>query len=76
MTSRNINNSHQTASCTLEAVDLREAALNWLANADALRKVAGVKGLNAAWLGGQVAVDHAGHGIGDFLEFQAQPAAA
>ena len=59
MTSRNINNSHQTASCTLEAVDLREAALNWLANADALRKVAGVKGLNAAWLGGQVAVDHA-----------------
>jgi uncharacterized ferritin-like protein (DUF455 family) len=59
MTSSNINNSRQIASCTLEAVDLREAALNWLANADALRKVAGVKGLNTAWQQGQVAVNPA-----------------
>ena len=59
MTSSNINNSSQTTSCTLDAVDLREAALNWLANTSPLRKVAGVKGLNAAWLAGQVAVNPA-----------------
>lgn len=59
MTSSNINNCGQTTSCTLEAVDLREAALNWLANTSPMRKVAGVKGLNAAWLAGQVAVNPA-----------------
>lgn len=52
-------NNCQTTSCTLEAVDLREAALNWLANASPLRKVAGVKALNAAWLAGQVAINPA-----------------
>ena len=59
MTDSNLNNSGQFTSCTLEAVDLREAALNWLANTSPLRKVAGVKGLNAAWLAGQVAINPA-----------------
>jgi len=59
MTDSNLNNSGQFTSCTLEAVDLREAALNWLANNSPLRKVAGVKGLNAAWLAGQVAINPA-----------------
>ena len=59
MTDSIIKNGCQTTSCTLEAVDLREAALNWLANASPLRKVAGVKALNAAWLAGQVAINPA-----------------
>lgn len=59
MTNSNIKSSNQSASCTLEAVDLREAALNWLANTSPLRKVAGVKGLNAAWQAGQVAINTA-----------------
>ena len=59
MTNSNINHGEQTSDCTLEAVDLREAALNWLANTSPMRKVAGVKSLNAAWLAGQVAVNAA-----------------
>jgi uncharacterized ferritin-like protein (DUF455 family) len=43
--------------CTLEAVDLREAAINWLVNTSPARKADGVKSLNAAWLAGQVALD-------------------
>ena len=59
MTNSNINHGEQTSDCTLEAVDLREAALNWLANTSPMRKVVGVKSLNAAWLAGQVAVNAA-----------------
>lgn len=59
MTNSNIKSGNQSTSCTLEAVDLREAALNWLANTSPLRKVAGVKGLNAAWQAGQVAINTA-----------------
>lgn len=59
MTDSIIKNNCQTTNCTLEAVDLRAAALNWLANASPLRKVAGVKALNAAWLAGQVAINSA-----------------
>jgi uncharacterized ferritin-like protein (DUF455 family) len=43
--------------CTLEAIDLREAAINWLVNTSPARKADGVKSLNAAWLAGQVALD-------------------
>ena len=59
MTDSIIKNGCQTTNCTLEAVDLREATLNWLTNASPLRKVAGVKALNAAWLAGQVAINPA-----------------
>ncbi len=57
MTSNNVNNVCQPSGCTLEAADLREAALNWLGNTSPMRKVAGVKALNAAWLSGQVALN-------------------
>jgi uncharacterized ferritin-like protein (DUF455 family) len=50
------NNTCQSG-CTLEAIDLREAAINWLVNISPARKVEGVKYLNAAWLAGQVALD-------------------
>jgi len=43
--------------CTLEAIDLREAAINWLLNTNPVRKAEGVKSLNAAWLAGQVALN-------------------
>jgi uncharacterized ferritin-like protein (DUF455 family) len=43
--------------CTLEAIDLREAAINWLVNISPARKADGVKSLNAAWLAGQVTLD-------------------
>ena len=45
--------------CTLEAVDLREAAINWLVNTSPARKADGVKSLNAAWIAGQLALDAA-----------------
>jgi uncharacterized ferritin-like protein (DUF455 family) len=45
--------------CTLEAIDLREAAINWLVNTSPVRKAEGVKSLNAAWLAGQVALNPA-----------------
>jgi uncharacterized ferritin-like protein (DUF455 family) len=45
--------------CTLEAIDLREAAINWLVNTSPVRKAEGVKCLNAAWLAGQVTLDSA-----------------
>lgn len=51
-----MNNTCQTA-CTLEAIDLRESAINWLVNTSPARKAAGVKGLNTAWLSGEVALD-------------------
>lgn len=47
------------AGCTLEAVDLREAAINWLLNTNPVRKAEGVKSLHAAWLAGQVALNAA-----------------
>lgn len=45
--------------CTLETIDLREAAINWLVNTNPVRKAEGVKCLNAAWLAGQVALNSA-----------------
>lgn len=51
-----MNETYQS-SCTLEAVDLREAAMNWLMNTSPVCKVEGVKNLNAAWLAGQVALN-------------------
>jgi uncharacterized ferritin-like protein (DUF455 family) len=45
--------------CTLEAADLREAAINWLVNTSPARKAEGVKSLNSAWLAGQVVLDSA-----------------
>jgi uncharacterized ferritin-like protein (DUF455 family) len=50
------NGTCQTG-CTLEAIDLREAAINWLVNTSPVRKAEGVKCLNVAWLAGQVALD-------------------
>lgn len=52
-------NNHCQTSCTLEAVDLREAAMNWLLNTNPLRKVEGVKGLHAAWISGQLVLNQA-----------------
>jgi len=46
-------------SCSLEAIDLREAAINWLVNTSPARKADGVKSLNAAWIAGQLALDAA-----------------
>jgi uncharacterized ferritin-like protein (DUF455 family) len=51
-----MNNTCRTG-CTLEAIDLREAAINWLVNTSPVRKAAGVKGLNTAWLSGEVVLD-------------------
>jgi len=45
--------------CTLEVIDLREAAINWLVNTSPVRKAEGVKSLNLAWLAGEVALDSA-----------------
>lgn len=45
--------------CSLEAIDLREAAINWLVNTSPARKADGVKSLNAAWIAGQIALDAA-----------------
>ena len=52
-------NNHCQTSCTLEAVDLREAAMNWLLNTNPLRKAEGVKGLHAAWISGQLVLNQA-----------------
>jgi uncharacterized ferritin-like protein (DUF455 family) len=51
-----MNNTCRTG-CTLEAIDLREAAINWLLNTSPVRKAVGVKGLNTAWLSGEVVLD-------------------
>jgi len=59
MTNSNIKQACQTDGCTLEAVDMRQAAINWLANTDPFRKAEGVKSLNTAWLSGQLALDAA-----------------
>lgn len=48
---------HLRRQCGLEAADLRECALNWLANDDPSRKSAGVGSLNQAWLAGQLALN-------------------
>jgi uncharacterized ferritin-like protein (DUF455 family) len=47
----------QRNQCGLEAADLRESALNWLANTDPWRKSRGVAGLHAAWQNGQIALN-------------------
>jgi len=47
----------QRNQCGLEAADLRESALNWLANTDPWRKSTGVAGLYAAWQNGQIALN-------------------
>lgn len=54
---QNINDACQPAGCTLDAIDMRVAASNWLADVSPLRKVSGVKALHAAWLAGQLALD-------------------
>jgi len=59
MTNSNIKQACQAVGCTLEAVDMRQAAINWLINTDPVRKAKGVKSLNAAWLSGQLALDTA-----------------
>jgi len=59
MTNSNIKQACQPDGCTLEAVDMRQAAINWLVNTDPFRKAAGVKSLNAAWLSGQLTLDPA-----------------
>lgn len=40
--------------CTLDPMDLRAAALNWLTMRNPARKAEGVKSLNNAWLAGQL----------------------
>jgi len=57
MINSNVKEVCQPSACTLEAIDLREATINWLENTNPVRKAAGVQGLNAAWLAGQVALD-------------------
>jgi uncharacterized ferritin-like protein (DUF455 family) len=52
-----MNNNIYQSRCTLEAIDLREAAINWLLNTSPARKAEGVTYLNAAWLEGQVALN-------------------
>ena len=54
-----MNDTCLGSGCTLEAADLREAALNWLANTNAMQKVSGVRHLNDAWLAGQLSLDPA-----------------
>ncbi len=58
------NHHHQSnhfdctrSTCTLDPMDLRAAALNWLTMQDPARKAAGVKTLNNAWLTGQLTLD-------------------
>lgn len=57
MTNSDANNACQPPGCLLEAVDLREAAINWLVNTVPAHKVAGVKSLNNAWLAGQISIN-------------------
>lgn len=57
MTNVDMNNTCPPAGCKLEAVDLREAAINWLANTSPAHKAEGVKSLNKAWLAGQVSLN-------------------
>ncbi len=45
------------SACTLDPMDLRAAALNWLTIQDPARKAAGVKSLNNAWLTGQLTLN-------------------
>lgn len=58
------HNHHQNKSsdctrpgCTLDPMDLRAAALNWLTMQNPARKAEGVKSLNNAWLAGQLTLD-------------------
>lgn len=53
------NNNSQRSACGLEAVELRQAAMNWLANESPQRKSNGVAALNKAWLSGHVSLDAA-----------------
>jgi len=57
MTSPHVKDNCRPLACTLEPVDLRQAAVNWLENTSPANKVAGVKNLNQAWLAGQLALD-------------------
>jgi len=59
MTSHHIKDTCRPSACTLEAMDLRQAAVNWLENTSPISKAAGVKNLNEAWLAGQLALDAA-----------------
>ncbi|WP_052177703.1 ferritin-like domain-containing protein [Methylotenera sp. G11] len=59
MTNSNHKQPCQADGCTLEAVDMRHAAMNWLVSTNPSRKAEGVKSLNAAWLSGQLALDTA-----------------
>ncbi len=58
------NHHHQSnlsdctrSTCTLDPMDLRAAALNWLTMKNPARKAEGVKSLNNAWLAGQLTVN-------------------
>jgi len=57
MTNVDMNNTCPPAGCTLDAADLREAAINWLANTSPTHKAEGVESLNKAWLAGQVSLN-------------------
>jgi uncharacterized ferritin-like protein (DUF455 family) len=57
MTNSSVKDECQPSACTLEAIDLRESALNWLVNNNPIRKAAGVQALNAAWLARQVGLN-------------------
>jgi len=59
MTNSNLKQACQATGCTLEAMDMRQAAINWLVSTDPERKAEGVKNLNAAWLSGQLALNTA-----------------
>ena len=59
MTNHPVKDDCGSSACTLEAIDLRQAAVNWLENTSPANKVAGVKNLNEAWLAGQLALDTA-----------------
>jgi uncharacterized ferritin-like protein (DUF455 family) len=50
--------------CSLEAAELRECALNWLANDDPSRKSVGVKSLHQAWLNSQLALNTSAQLVG------------
>lgn len=59
MINSHIKETCQTDGCTLEAVDMRQAVINWLVNTNPVRKAEGVKSLNAAWLSGQIGLNPA-----------------
>jgi len=52
-------NSPDKSTLSHQAIELREAALCWLAETDAVRKAAGVRLLALNWLSGEVDLDEA-----------------